>query len=158
MPANPGLDRRALCLHLVPVISLARLPQLAPISVQRFSPLDATCLAAVDGNGQPKANPRAKLDGTAIRHFGAFFEKAWRENDYLWGRLDGAELVMRLLSRQSGRRQSGAATDLTAPLRSALTAILATEQAGLTQIGPVCQALAAQVKDITSMEPNGPAA
>jgi len=140
---------------IFPVISLARLPQLAPISVQRFSPLDATCLTAVDSNGKPR---NAKLDGTAISHFGAFFEKAWRENDYLWGRLDGAELVMRLLSRQSGRRQSGAATDLTAPLRSALTAILDGEQAALGQIGPVCQALAAQVKDITSMEPNGPAA
>jgi hypothetical protein len=153
---------------IFPVIWLARLPQLAPISVQRFSPLDATCLAAVDGGGKPKADPGAKLDGTAIRHFGAFFEKAWRQNDYLWGRLDGAELAMRLLSRHSGRRhsgsrqsgsrQSGAAADLTGPLRSALTAILDTEQASLDQIGPVCRALAAQVRDLTTMGPNEPEA
>jgi len=95
----------------------------------------------------------AKLDGTAIRHFGAFFEQAWRENDYLWGRLDGAELAMRLLARQSG-----AAVDLTGNLHSALTAILDTEQAGLGQIGPVCRALAVQVKDIKTMGPNGPEA
>ncbi len=78
------------------------------------------------------------------------------ENDYLWGRLDGAELAMRLLSRQAaaaqaGAAQAGAATDLTGPLRSAMTAILDTEQASLSQIGPVCRALAAQVKDITTM-------
>ena len=136
---------------IFPVIWLARLPQLTPISVQRFSPLDATCLTAVNADGTPKDDPSAKLDGTAIRHFGAFFEKPWRENDYLWGRLDGAELAMRLLGRQSG-----AAVDLTGYLRSALTAILDTEQAGLGQIGPVCRALAAQVKDIKTMGPNGP--
>ncbi len=121
--------------------------------MQRFSPLDATCLTAVNADGTPKDDPSAKLDGTAIRHFGAFFEQAWRENDYLWGRLDGAELAMRLLARQSG-----AAVDLTGNLRSALTAILDTEQAGLGQIGPVCRALAVQVKDIKTMGPNGPEA
>jgi len=135
---------------IFPVIWLAKLPQLTPVSVQRFSPLDATCLTAVNGDGTPKEDPSAKLDGTSIRHFGAFFEKPWRENDYLWGRLDGAELAMRLLGRQSG-----AAVDLTGYLRSALTAILTTEQAGLGQIGPVCLALAAQVRDLKTMGPNG---
>jgi patatin-related protein len=152
---------------IFPVVALARLPLLTPVSVQRFSPLDATCLAAVNGDGTPRPDRSAKLDGTAIRHFGAFFDKAWRENDYLWGRLDGAELAMRLLSRQaaaaraaagqSAAGQSAAATDLTGMLRSALTAILDTEQPGLGQIGPVCRALAAQVSDITTMGPNGPA-
>jgi len=60
---------------------------------------------------------------------------------------------MRLLGRQSG-----AAVDLAGYLRSALTAILTTEQAGLGQVGPVCRALAAQVKDLKTMGPNGPKA
>ncbi len=30
-------------------------------------------------------------------HFGAFFDRAGRENDYLWGRLDGAERLIGLL-------------------------------------------------------------
>lgn len=134
---------------IFPVVWLARLPQLAPIGVQRFSPLDATCLAAVDGDGRQKADRTAKLDGTAIHHFGAFFEKAWRENDYLWGRLDSAELLLRLLARQAGT-----GTDLTAPLRSALAAILAAEEPALGQVGPVCQALAAQVSALETMGPN----
>jgi len=137
---------------IFPVIWLARLPQLTPVSVQRFSPLDATCLKAVDGDGEPKQDPSAKLDGTAIDHFGAFFKQPWRENDYLWGRLDGAELVMRLLSRQSK-----AAADLTGPLRSALEAILDTERDGLSHVGPVVRALTAQAGQITTMGPNGPA-
>jgi len=137
---------------IFPVIWLARLPQLTPVSVQRFSPLDATSLKAVDGDGKPKTDTSAKLDGTSIHHFGAFFEKPWRENDYLWGRLDGAELIMRLLSRQSD-----AAADLTGPLRSALEAILDTEGDGLTHIGPVVRALTAQAGQITTLGPNGSA-
>lgn len=135
---------------IFPVVSLARLPQLTPIGVQRFSPLDATCLTAVDHDGKAKDDACAKLDGTAIRHFGAFFEKAWRENDYLWGRLDGAELIMRLLARQSG----AAPADLTGLLRAALTAILAAEQPALGEIGNVCQALGTQVRNITTMGTN----
>jgi hypothetical protein len=128
---------------IFPVISLAKLPQLTPITVQRFSPLDATCLRAVTSDGSLKPDPSAKLDGVSIGHFGAFFEKSWRENDYLWGRLDGAELVMRLLGRQSG-----ADLDLTGYLRSALTAILTAEKDDLELVGKVQQVLAAQVAAI----------
>jgi patatin-related protein len=128
---------------IFPVISLSKLPQLTPITVQRFSPLDATCLKAVTSDGTVKADPSAKLDGVSIGHFGAFFEKAWRENDYLWGRLDGAELALRLLSRQSGSD-----LDLTGYLRSALTAILASEKADLDLVTKVEQALTAQIAAI----------
>jgi patatin-related protein len=130
---------------IFPVIALAKLPQLTPVTVQRFSPLDATCLQAVDSQGAPKADPTAKLDGVSISHFGAFFDKSWRENDYLWGRLDGAELAMRLLSRQSGSD-----VDLTGPLKSALSAILAAEKADLDLVAKIEQALATQ---ITAIQP-----
>jgi patatin-related protein len=138
---------------IFPVISLSRLPQLTPITVHRFSPVDATCLRAVNSDGSPKAGtPWAKLDGVKYGHFGAFFEKDWRENDYLWGRLDGAELVLRLLSRQSGSD-----LDLTEHLRSALTAVLDAEQPQLTEIRPVWRALKDQVTGMPagSMGPGG---
>ena len=139
---------------IFPVISLSQLPQLTPITVHRFSPVDATCLHAVDGHGKAKPQPAAKLEGVSYGHFGAFFEKAWRENDYLWGRLDGAELVLRLLSRQSGSD-----LDLTGHLKSALTAILDAEKQPLTQIDPVWQALKEQVTQIQAgrIGPAGPA-
>jgi len=128
---------------IFPVISLAKLPQLTPITVQRFSPLDATCLGAVNADGTAKADPSAKLDGVSIGHFGAFFDQAWRENDYLWGRLDGAELAFRLLSRQSGTD-----LDLTEYLQTALMAILTSEKDDLALVGKVWQALAVQVGGI----------
>ena len=125
--------------------------QLTPITAQRSSPLDATCLKAVDSEGVLKADPSAKLDGVSISHFGAFFEKSWRENDYLWGRLDGAELAFRLFSRQSGGKQ-----DLTEYLRSALTAILAAEKQDLTLVAKISRALGAQVAAIKPGAVPGP--
>jgi hypothetical protein len=41
--------------------------------------------------------PEPKVKGRELAHFGAFTERAWRENDYLAGRLDGAERMISLL-------------------------------------------------------------
>jgi hypothetical protein len=39
----------------------------------------------------------AKLKGIPLHHFAAFLNVASRENDYVWGRLDGAEMILRTL-------------------------------------------------------------
>jgi hypothetical protein len=56
-----------------------------------MSPRDAKLLPPLEA-GKPK-----QLSGFGIMHFGAFFDRAGRENDYLWGRLDGAERLIQLL-------------------------------------------------------------
>jgi hypothetical protein len=38
-----------------------------------------------------------KLAGDTLSHFGAFAWRAWRQNDILWGRLDAAEVLARVL-------------------------------------------------------------
>lgn len=38
-----------------------------------------------------------KLKGIGFHHFAAFFKRSYRENDYLWGRLDAAERLVGLL-------------------------------------------------------------
>lgn len=64
------------------------------VEVIRVSPEDATTLIDERGGG----TSRRKLAGTAFHHFGAFLDRVWRENDIMWGRLDGAErLVASLL-------------------------------------------------------------
>ncbi len=60
---------------------------LTPIRVERVSPADAGSLAEV-------------FDGLRCRRFEGFvgfFNRAYREHDYLWGRLHGAERVVDLL-------------------------------------------------------------
>lgn len=69
------------------------------IEVVRMSPLDATLLTASDG--APIVEAKQKLDGVSKGHFGAFFERSSRENDYLIGRLDGAERLITLVFGES---------------------------------------------------------
>jgi Protein of unknown function (DUF3376) len=38
-----------------------------------------------------------KLAGLQAGHFGAFYKQSWRANDWMWGRLDGADRLVRTL-------------------------------------------------------------
>ena len=51
-----------------------------------------------------RADPQAKLAGVELAHFGAFLKGSWRANDWLWGRLDAAQRLMRLLDAAAGDR------------------------------------------------------
>jgi patatin-related protein len=63
------------------------------VEVVRVSPEDATSLI----NEKEDSKKRRKLAGTSFYHFGAFFDRGWRRNDLLWGRLDGAERIISTL-------------------------------------------------------------
>ncbi|PJI93383.1 patatin-like protein [Luteimicrobium subarcticum] len=38
-----------------------------------------------------------KLTGLQLHHFGAFYKRSWRQNDWMWGRLDGAGWLVHVL-------------------------------------------------------------
>ena len=40
--------------------------------------------------------PAKKLTGMQLAHFGAFYRKSWRANDWMMGRLDGADRIVRI--------------------------------------------------------------
>jgi patatin-related protein len=82
-----------------PARALSDISELDEVKVVRVSPLDTERLTPKDEAGAP--NPRGKLRGVALGHFGAFFRRSWRENDYLWGRLDGAERLLWLIDDTS---------------------------------------------------------
>jgi hypothetical protein len=46
---------------------------------------------------RPTAKAEDKLAGLQVGHFGAFYKQSWRANDWMWGRLDGADRVVRTL-------------------------------------------------------------
>ena len=58
-----------------------------PVMVDRIAPEDATSLSG----GAPV------LKGIQFNSFGAFFSRAYRENDYLWGRLHGTERLIDII-------------------------------------------------------------
>lgn len=92
------LRRRFLYAYLgFPFYDIATLPLLQgegmgefdPIRIDRISPDDATAIR--------KGGTFACLRGVEFFNFGAFFSRAYRENDYLWGRLHGAERTVDLI-------------------------------------------------------------
>ncbi len=111
---------------IFPTVALSRLPQFTPITVSQFSPLAAMALPTPDAG---------KLKGVSLHHFGGFVDASWRENDYLWGRLDAAELILRLLRSTGSAAAPGvpltaadAAAQAGPQLRLALSAVLGAEQ------------------------------
>jgi patatin-related protein len=59
------------------------------IKVDRISPDEAQSIR--------KGGATATLKGIQFNSFGAFFSRAYRENDYLWGRLHGAERLIDII-------------------------------------------------------------
>ncbi|OBK70702.1 patatin-like protein [Mycobacterium sp. 1274761.0] len=124
---------------LFPTIALSEVPQLSPIPVAQFSPLTAKALTPpADRNAKP-----TKLKGIPVKHFAAFFNAKYRENDYLWGRLDGAELILRMLSDVAG---TGGET-FSRHLPDVLQAVLDTE-IDLTRVKDLREHLARQVEEL----------
>ncbi|QMW23306.1 patatin-like protein [Sandaracinobacteroides saxicola] len=100
------------------------------IKVDRISPEDATALKS--------GGTRATLKGWQMNAFGAFFSRAWRENDYLWGRLHAAErLVDIVVSAVDGEMPVA----ITKMKRQLFAAILASEREHLTLIHPLIDEL-----------------
>lgn len=83
---------------IFPIFYETSVGEAEPASVIRISPQDATSVIDETAPGES----RRKLAGTVLFHFGAFFDRLWRSNDVLWGRLDGAErIITSLLPRNS---------------------------------------------------------
>lgn len=73
-----------------PAQSLSGVNERDAVEVARLSPKDVSLLRAPEG--------KPKLSGATVHHFGAFFDAAGRQADYLWGRLDAAERMTALLT------------------------------------------------------------
>jgi patatin-related protein len=133
---------------IFPTVSLTELPQFTPIDVSQFSPLTATALTACDENGQQTG----KLKGIPFHHFAAFLDATSRENDYLWGRLDGAEMILRTLQAVPASETSlnVAAPQADIPhLAQALQSVLDTET-DLKRISKLRECLQEQVADLAA--------
>jgi patatin-related protein len=113
---------------LYPLQTVADAGERDAIQVVRMSPRDAKLLPPLDP-GKPK-----QLSGFETMHFGAFFDRAGRENDYLWGRLDGAERLIGLLAGTALADDERAAW-----CRKAFAAIVEEEDGALASAKPLLQ-------------------
>ncbi len=106
------------------------------IRIDRISPEDAQRLRP------PEAGPALK--GTSLGHFGAFFSRAYRENDYLWGRLHAVERLIDIVCDAAGLDPlGGSIVDANALKRRAFEIVLAAEAPHL----PHSAALVAAIRE-----------
>ena len=78
-----------------------------------------------------------KLWGTHLGHFGAFGRREWREHDWLWGRLDGAAHLVRLIAAESAAATGGdgsSTVDVEADVRTIQQAILAAHRKSTAEL------------------------
>ncbi|MEZ5744541.1 MAG: patatin-like protein [Sphingomonadaceae bacterium] len=109
-----------------------------PVKVDRISPDDAP---SIRGGGAKDC-----LRGVEFYNFGAFFSRAYRENDYLWGRLHGAERMIDLIASTLPNEAPLAADDMKAIKREAFLAILDEEEGRLGADAALIPALRAEVE------------
>lgn len=95
------------------------------IRVDRVSPDDAQSLRP--------GGTEACLKGQQFNHFGAFFSRAYRENDYLWGRLHAAERLIDIVVNAAVLEGAGQNIDVAKIKGRAFLAILEAEKSQLTQ-------------------------
>ncbi len=88
---------------------------------------------------------RDTLKGTRFNSFGAFFSRAWRENDYLWSRLHGAERMIDLIASAAPESLD---LDLTTFKVRAFTAILDAEESRLTHVPSLVSLLRQRVAEL----------
>ena len=125
-----------------PFYDIAMLPQLEgdgidefdEIKVDRISPDDAVAIRA--------GGAAATLKGIQFNAFGAFFSRAYRENDYLWGRLHAAD---RLIDIVTSTLPDGTAFDAAPHKKKAFRAILAAERPYLTAVTDLLDSLEREI-------------
>lgn len=93
------LKRRILLNYLgFPFYDTVTLPLLRGEGTTEFEPAKVDRISPDDCNSIRDGGARDVLKGTEFYNFGAFFSRAYRENDYLWGRLHGAERMVDLVA------------------------------------------------------------
>ena len=78
-------------LVLYPIQYASPLGETNPVEIIRISPVDATALSDLPGEV-------TELMGRRLHHFAGFLDGSWRRHDMAWGRLHGAECLIRALA------------------------------------------------------------
>ncbi|MEP7221076.1 MAG: patatin-like protein [Novosphingobium sp.] len=104
----------------LPLLRGEGLTEFDPVKVDRISPDDCPSIRT--------GGAAACLRGVEFFNFGAFFSRAYRENDYLWGRLHGAERMIDLVASALPDGQVMAADELAKFKCEAFLAILDEEE------------------------------
>ncbi|MCD2324895.1 patatin-like protein [Sphingomonas sp. IC-56] len=129
------LRRPMLLAHLgFPFFDIATLPLLQGEGMDEFDPIRVDRISPDDAVAIRQGGAQATLKGIQFNNFGAFFSRAYRENDYLWGRLHGADRLIDIVLSTLAAEDRLAGERVSAIKRRAFHAILDEEEARLTAV------------------------
>jgi Protein of unknown function (DUF3376) len=114
--------------------------------VDRISPQDARALRGFDG---PES-----LKGIGFGHFAAFLSRAYRENDYLLGRLHAADRLIDIVCDSADLDPAQDGIDVPALKKRAFAQILDVEEPYLMHSAELIAALRRSVAEMEKARPN----
>jgi patatin-related protein len=120
-----------------PIQALTNVGERDNVEVLRISPRDTKW-------PKPPPGEKGKLKGVSLFHFGAFLERSYRQNDYLWGRLDATERLISLLLPKDMVKTQAAKRRLRL---DATDAVLSEERQFRANLGALFQTLERQLGD-----------
>src|SRR5919201_1278744 len=123
-----------------PMTRAREMGELNEILIDRISPQDAHALAGVGGTDS--------LKGIGFGHFAGFLSRAYRENDYLLGRLHALDRLLVILCPAAGIDPKAGGLDVLALKKRGFAAILAAEESHLAHSQKLIAALRRSLGEI----------
>jgi patatin-related protein len=143
----PRPERRRMLLTYLgfPFYDIATLPLLAVDGQDEFQPIKVDRIAPEDSSAIRAGGAQTTLKGIQFNNFGAFFSRAYRENDYLWGRLHGAERLVDIVVSALPQGKTLPAGRVLAIKKRLFRAILKQERERLGRVTDLLAALEGEV-------------
>ncbi len=132
-----------------PLYDIATLPLLQGEGLDEFDPIKIDRISPEDAQTIRKGGAMATLKGTEFYSFGAFFSRTYRENDYLWGRLHGADRMIDILISSLSLSQCPDKARILEYKRKAFNAIIAQEEDRLLNIKPLFKQLHKEIANMS---------
>ena len=147
----PEAATRAILLGYLGYIlyDIATLPLLQGEGLDEFDPIKVDRIAPDDANIIRKGGAAETLKGIEFNNFGAFFSRAYRENDYLWGRLHGIDRLVDIVLSSMPGTVSAQQSEVLAIKKKAFIAVLDAEAPRLKRIQPLIADLRAEIAAIS---------
>jgi patatin-related protein len=123
-----------------PMMVARQIGEINEILIDRISPQDAHTLKGFDGI--------ESLKGTGFSHFAAFLSRAYRENDYLLGRLHALDRLIDIVCDAAGIDGKAGQIDILALKKRGFGRILDAEEKHLTHSGELIAGLRRAIAEI----------
>jgi len=145
--ALPKAGRRPVLLAYLgfPFYDIATLPMLQGEGLDEFDPVKVDRISPEDARAIREGGAEATLKGIQFNSFGAFFSRAYRENDYLWGRLHAADRLIDIVASTLPAGRALAPGRIATLKRDAFRAVCAEERERLTAIPELFEALEKEI-------------